>query len=198
MNRVLNSVPLLYIALLIPGVRSLRGLVDTSLYYPEMMYISGVWSIQLLFLTIAVTPTLIVINKLGTGKAFGRWLLKRRRHFGLASFVFAAAHAAHYVLYVADLSIIFAQTLRWDYALGWLGFAIFLALAVTSNATSARALGRKWKTLHLAIYPAIALSFLHWYLFDAFTQQLFFWMAYFGALKLVHILLKPVPVLKRV
>ena len=47
---------------------------------------------------------------------------------------------------------------------GWLAFAIFLPLALTSNDASVRMLGRSWKRLHRAVYAAAVLSFAHWIL----------------------------------
>ncbi len=189
MSKILNSIPLLYLLLLIPGRFAILGLFDRSWYYAQMMYDSGVWSIRLLLLTIAVTPILMVINWTGWGKPVGRWLLPRRRHFGLISFIYASLHLLHYVLYTlenADLQSILADVLRLEYAVGWVGFVIFAVLAVTSNTISVRKLGRKWKPLHYWIYPAIAVTFWHWYLFDEFTARVMFWLTLFVALKGAH------------
>ena len=41
---------------------------------------------------------------------------------------------------------------------------IFTALAVTSNNTSVRKLGKRWKVLHRFVYAAAILTFLHWIL----------------------------------
>ncbi|MEP3635908.1 MAG: ferric reductase-like transmembrane domain-containing protein [Paracoccaceae bacterium] len=189
MSRIVNSIPLLYILMLWPGRYSLWGLIEADWYYPWMMYDSGIWSIRLLILTIAVTPTLKLINRLGRGKAFGRWLLQRRRHFGLASFIFGVAHLIHYVLETNNLRFILTDILALEFAVGWLGFAIFAVLAMTSNNWSVRYLGRAWKSLHLWVYPAAVLTFLHWYLFDEFTGRVMYWLAILIGVKLFHGLL---------
>lgn len=193
MARIVNSIPLLYIIMLWPGRYSIWGLLVAEWYYPWMMYESGIWSIRLLILTIAVTPTLALINRLGRGKAVGRWLLQRRRHFGLASFIYASAHLAHYVLETNNLRFMLSEMIELRFAVGWLGFAIFAALAMTSNNGSKQYLGRKWKTLHLWIYPAAAMTFLHWYFFDFFTGRVLYWLAIFIGVKLAHGLLKMLP-----
>ena len=41
---------------------------------------------------------------------------------------------------------------------------IFTALAITSNNTSVRMLGKRWKGLHRFVYAAAVLTFLHWIL----------------------------------
>jgi sulfoxide reductase heme-binding subunit YedZ len=47
---------------------------------------------------------------------------------------------------------------------GWIAFLVFIALAVTSNDASVRALGRTWRRLHKAVYAAAVLTYLHWVL----------------------------------
>ena len=41
---------------------------------------------------------------------------------------------------------------------------VFIALAVTSNDASVRAMGRKWRSLHKTVYVAAILTYLHWVL----------------------------------
>ncbi len=161
------------------------------------MYDTGVWSVRLLIVTIAVPPVLVLINRFGQGnrpgQAFGRWLLKRRRHFGLGIFIYAALHLLHYTLETADIESILQESIEIEFTVGWLGFFIFLALALTSNSWSVRKLGHGWKKLHYWLYPAAALSFLHWYLFDYFTERVLFWIAIFAAIKLAHSAFRMIP-----
>ena len=58
-----------------------------------------------------------------------------------------------------------------DMFTGWLAFALFAPLAITSNDASMRALKRGWKRLHRLVYPAAILVFAHWALaaFDPTT-----------------------------
>jgi sulfoxide reductase heme-binding subunit YedZ len=190
MIKLLNSLLLFYVVALIPGRYAIQGLFDASWYYAQMMYDSGVWSIRFLLITICISPVLFLLSRLGRGRALGRWLLQRRRHFGLVSFVYAGIHLAHYTLETGDLGEMFLDIFGFDFASGWLAFVLFAALAVTSNTASVRRLGRAWKTLHLWIYPAIGLTFLHWYLFDPLTARVLFWLGLFVGVKLLHGLLK--------
>ena len=190
MLKLLNSLPLFYLIALIPGRYAIWGLFDDNWYYVQMMYESGVWSIRFLLITIAITPVLFLLSRLGRGKKLGRWLLQRRRHFGLVSFVYAVIHLAHYTLETANLEDMWLDAFGIDFATGWLAFIVFALLAVTSNNASVRRLGRAWKSLHFWIYPAIALTFVHWYLFDRFTERVLFWLALFVGVKLLHGLLK--------
>ena len=95
----------------------------------------------------------------------------------------------HYVLETNSLRFVLTDILALEFAVGWLGFAIFAVLAMTSNNWSARYLGHAWKRLHLWVYPAAALTFLHWYLFDEFTGRVLYWLAILIGVKLIHGLL---------
>lgn len=189
MSRLLHSIPLLYLVLLWPGHIAILDLYTREWYYPQMMHISGVWSVRLLILTIAVTPALRVINWLGKGKALGRWLIPRRRHFGLASAVYAFVHLTHYVLHTPDLEEIWIEAFDLALLTGWISLIVYAALTLTSNDASTRKMGRRWKCMHVLIYPAAGLVFWHWYLFDFHFDRAGFWAAMFCAPKAVQGLL---------
>lgn len=186
LNRALNSVTLLYAVLLWPSRDVVIGLFDDTYYYGWMMDQSGVWAIYMLILTLSVTPALLLMARLKRGAGLGRWLLQRRRHFGLASFIYAALHLVHYILETQNLSVIVGEALALKFAVGWLAFVIFTALAVTSSRAAARRLGRRWKALHRWVYVAAACSALHWYLFDYATSRVVFWVGLLALTKLVH------------
>ncbi len=190
MIRFLNSIPVLYLVMLWPSGSVLYGLYDQDWYYPQMMYDSGVWSIRFLILTIAVSPVLTVINRIGHGQALGRWLLPRRRHFGLASAIYAGLHLLHYVLEVWSLETVLFDVWYLEYTVAWIAVLILLGLAATSNRWSLRRLGRRWKSLHMLIYPAAALSFWHWYLFDYYVARVLFWVVVFCTPKIIQYGLK--------
>ncbi len=175
--RALNSIPLLYLAMFWTGWTLIVDLAHQSWYYPQMMHESGNLSIWYLILTLLITPILAIINRLRRGVEIGRWLMRRRKHFGIACFVYAAVHTLHYIRYIGDFSLIWLEALDPEYLVGWLGLILFLVLAATSNRMSVRKLGRNWKPLHRFVYLATALTWLHWYLFEFFTAEVIFWAA---------------------
>ena len=183
--------------MLSPGYLVFWGLFDDYWYYAQMMYQSGLYSIQLLIITVAVTPALMLISWIGYGKALGRWLLIRRKHFGLGSFVYAVAHLLHYVLHEDTWKGILTDVSKLEFTTGWIALLIFAALAATSNRWSSRRLGANWKKLHLWIYPASAAVYLHWYLFDQYTARVMFWLGIFAAVKLAHILMRDAQINRR-
>lgn len=187
MKRILTSIPLLYLLMLWSGWRTLLDLIDGDWYYPQMMLQTGLLSIWFLTLTLSVTPTLIIINRIGRGAPLGIWLLRRRKHFGLMCFIFSLAHLLHYIRHASSFSNIWIEAFYIEFAVGWLAFVIFTGLAITSNRVSVRKMGKSWKPIHRLVYVAAGLSFLHWYLFDELTERVLFWLAVLLLVKLVHI-----------
>ena len=197
LKAVLSSTPLLYLALLWPGRSAFRGLWVPDSYYPSLMYDSGIWSVWLLIVTLSVTPILLLINRLGRGQGLGRWLLRARRHAGLASALFAGLHLWYYVVELGTLGSILFDLRYLEFVVGWISFALLTALALTSNAWSVKRLGRRWKRLHLLVYPAGVLALWHWYLFDWYTGRVLFWCAVFAAPLLIRPILRRMPRLIR-
>ena len=198
LRRAVSSIPLLYLVLLWPGRTALRGFWAPDSYYPSLMYDSGIWSVRLLIATLAITPILMLIGRLGRGQELGRWLLRRRRHVGLASAIFAGAHLWYYVVELGTLDNVLFDLRYLEIVVGWISLLIMAALALTSNAWSVRYLGRRWKRLHLLTYPAGVLAMWHWYLFDWYTGRVLFWCAVFAAPLLVRPVLRRLPRLGRV
>ena len=134
-----------------------------ELFYGEVIHVSGELSARILMLTMAVTPLRLFFSN----AIWPNWLLHRRRDLGIAAFAYAALHTIVYVDRKDDLGEIVAEATEFAMWSGWLAFAIFLALALTSNDASVRWLRRRWKKLHRWIYLAALLSFAHW-IFSAF------------------------------
>jgi len=174
---------LLWLLLSIPAIPLLVDFIYDERYYSELMYESGLLSIQLLFLTLCVTPFRLLTQKYQVLKSTNRWLMVSRRYFGVASFGYACIHLLVYIREYPALADIFSQMFELDIALGWVAMLIMTALAVTSNNYSVRRLGPKWKRLHLWVYPVPVLLYFHWYLFGFFIEVLNFWYIPFIAIQ---------------
>lgn len=161
--------PLLWLVLAIPGLWiGWRWTMTPDAYgFGHAIKDSGDWAAWLLLATLAVTPLRLAI---GT-RPFTRWLLLRRRDLGVASFAYAAAHTAIYLVDKAGLATVLAEAASAELLTGWLALGLFVPLAVTSNDVSVRRMKRAWKRLHRLVYPAAVLVFVHWALtaFDPFT-----------------------------
>ena len=131
-----------------------------TVYFGEYLHWTGVQSARLLLLTLAVTPLLRLLPR----AAAIRWLIRRRRDIGLVTFFYALAHTVAYLVRKSDLQLIASEGLEAGLLTGWIAFLAFIALAVTSNDVSVRAMGRKWRRLHQTVYVAAILTYLHWVL----------------------------------
>jgi sulfoxide reductase heme-binding subunit YedZ len=165
--RALESYGLLAALLAVPWAWLALGYLTGRRFYGEIVHASGDWAIWCLMAALAVSP----LRRLFPHQAWTAWLLPRRRYLGVAAFAYALLHAAVYVLRQRELPVILAEALEAGLLTGWLAFAIFVPLALTSNDGSVRRLGRGWKRLHRAVYAAAVLSFAHWILvaFDPTT-----------------------------
>lgn len=140
-----------------------------EMVYGSFVHWSGDLAAWLLLITLALTP----LKRLFPDRRWPTWLLQKRRYLGVASFLYALLHAGAYLLR-QPFARVAGEALEWGMLTGWIAFAIFLPLAVTSNDASVRALGRRWKTLHRFVYAAAVLTLAHWALtaFDPFIAYM--------------------------
>lgn len=123
-----------------------------------LVHPTGEFAARFLIIGMMATPLTMLLR----GWRGPRWLVKNRRHFGVASFAYAAAHTLFYVIDKATLTKILSEATRFDIATGWLAFLIFLPLAATSFDWAVRQLGPRWKSLQRWTYAAAVLTLLHW------------------------------------
>jgi methionine sulfoxide reductase heme-binding subunit len=116
--------------------------------------------VRLLIATLAVTPLRLLFPR----ASFPRWLLKRRRDLGVATFGYALLHTLVYLQRKQELGLILSEAMDPSLWTGWIALAGFALLAATSNDASLRALGPWWKKLHRIVYIVAILSFAHWLL----------------------------------
>jgi sulfoxide reductase heme-binding subunit YedZ len=130
----------------------------TSRPLNQAMLMTGVWAIWFLLLSLAVSPARSIF---GLPK-----LIQVRRMLGLTA---AAYTVAHLIFYVAmegfNLPFVASEIiLRFYLTVGFIAVIGFVVLSITSTDASIRSLGKRWKQLHLLIYPIAALSLWHFFL----------------------------------
>jgi methionine sulfoxide reductase heme-binding subunit len=121
-----------------------------------LMHEIGLWTIRLLFLSLAITPVMQML----------RWprLLLVRRMIGVAAFAYVALHL---LLYFADQAfnlwtVATEIVLRIYLTIGFLALLGLLALAATSTDRMVRRLGGvRWTKLHRLTYPIALLAVIH-------------------------------------
>ena len=124
----------------------------------EVLHILGKTGLNLLLITLAVTP----LQKL-TGL---RWLVSLRRALGLAVFGYIVLHAITYV--ALDLqfawSTLFVDITQRPYiTVGVAALILLVPLAVTSTNAMQRRLGRRWLKLHRLVYVIGILGVVHFF-----------------------------------
>ncbi len=121
----------------------------------EITRFTGIWTLRFLVLALAVTP----LRRLGW-----KGLAPYRRTLGLVTFFYACLHLATYVgLDLGfDLGSVTEDIRKRPYiTVGFTGFVILLALAVTSTKRAMKRLGRNWTRLHRLVYVAALCGVIH-------------------------------------
>ena len=119
---------------------------------------SGDWTLYFLCITLAVTP----LRRLSGWS----WLLKLRRMLGLFTFFYACLHFTTFIWFdhFFDLPAMWTDILKRPFiAVGASAFVLLIPLALTSNGTMVRMLGRRWQLLHRLIYLIALLALLHFW-----------------------------------
>jgi methionine sulfoxide reductase heme-binding subunit len=128
---------------------------------------TGLWTLVFLCITLAITP----LRRL-TGIAA---LVRFRRMLGLYAFFYATLHFTTYIWFdkwfdVADMLKDIGK--RPFITVGFAAFVLLIPLAITSPRAMVRKLGRRWQTLHRAIYAIGALAILHFWWMKAGKHDL--------------------------
>lgn len=124
-----------------------------------LVWFTGEWTLNLLVLTLSVTPA----RQLLGWHALGR----HRRMLGLWSLAYGLLHLLCFYWFIlgGDLAELVRETLRRPYILlGMPALLILLVLGVTSYKPLVRRLGRYWQPLHRSVYAALLLGWLHLFL----------------------------------
>lgn len=118
----------------------------------------GLWAFRFLILCLFLSPF---------SQQTGIKLIKYRRWAGLEAFFYGCFHFIAYFFFSAggDCRSLIAQIIHYPFMiLGILALGMLLPLALTSNKISMKILKKKWKKLHLLIFPAAFLAGIHFYL----------------------------------
>ncbi|HEY3597335.1 MAG TPA: protein-methionine-sulfoxide reductase heme-binding subunit MsrQ [Paraburkholderia sp.] len=119
---------------------------------------TGLWTLIFLCITLSVTP----LRRLTAVNA----LVRFRRMLGLFAFFYATLHFTTYFWFDKwfDVAEILKDIGKRPFiTVGFAAFVLLIPLALTSPRAMARKLGRRWQTLHRAIYPIAALAILHFW-----------------------------------
>jgi len=124
----------------------------------ELIHRFGIWGLNFLLITLAVTP----LRRL-TGKG---WLLRFRRMLGLFAFFYVLMHFLTYAGLDQhfDLPLIFEDIAERPFiTIGFTAFLLLIPLAATSTNAMMKRLGRRWQKLHRLVYLIPILGVVHFY-----------------------------------
>ena len=156
LRRLWNSHYTFWALLSVPALPMLVSLYEGQVR--GVLHGSGEFSARFTIFAMALTPLVMLAPRL---RAF-RWLMARRRAIGVAAFAYALIHTIAYVMREGTLARIMAELPDPGMWTGWLAFAIFALLAVTSNDSSVRLFKTGWKNVQRLVYPAALLIVAHW------------------------------------
>lgn len=155
---VLGSRYFLWAILTLPSFGFAMGLANETMSVFQLLHPTGEFSARFMIIAMLATPLRLLFN----GKPWTMWLVRNRRYFGVAAFMYALFHTVLYVMDSGSLQIMLDEAFKLGIWTGWLAFFIFILLAITSNDISVKALRQKWKPLQRWVYPAAVLTLLHW------------------------------------
>ncbi|MGE5492805.1 MAG: sulfite oxidase heme-binding subunit YedZ [Actinomycetota bacterium] len=152
----------LFAACLLPLGFLVYGIVTDSLGANPIEALTrglGDWTLRFLLLTLLVTP----LRRL-TGRP---WLIQLRRMLGLYAFFYAVLHMTSYVWLdqFFDWGEIAKDVVKRPFiTAGFTAFLLLIPLAATStNAMVRRLGGKRWRSLHRAVYAIAILGVLHYW-----------------------------------
>lgn len=164
MLQILNSRITLWLLMLLPAVPMVATLAmgridDEGRAATEfLLHPTGEFAARFMLLALALTPLRMIFP---TAKIV-RWLMARRRYFGLAAFAYAAFHTALYIMEMGEVQAILGEFWSLGIWTGWLAMFIFIPLAITSNDWSVREMGQNWRRLQSFVYVAAVATLIHW------------------------------------
>jgi methionine sulfoxide reductase heme-binding subunit len=152
--------PLVFVLCLVPFALLAYGAVNNDLGAnptEAITHATGDWTLRLLLGTLAMTPLKRLIGR--------PWPIRFRRMLGLYAFFYACLHLLTYAWIDQgfDWPGIIEDLVKRPYiTLGFAAFLLLVPLALTSTQAMMRRLGRRWQTLHRAVYAIGILGVLHY------------------------------------
>lgn len=123
-----------------------------------LLYRTGEFTGRFMITAMAISPLRLIWPE----TRFLRWLVNRRRYFGVAAFTYALAYTVLYLIQVGSLSGLLGEFLAFGIWTGWLALFIFIPLLMNLNDASVRHLRSRWKPLQPLVYLSALVTALHW------------------------------------
>ena len=144
--------------LLFAGIYGIAGRHLGADPVEELLLTCGKTALNLLCLTLAVTPVATLAHR--------PQLLRLRRMLGLFAFTYVLLHFTVYLVLdrSLDAAMIAGDIAKRPYiTVGFTALVLLVPLAATSTQRMMRRLGRRWQQLHRLVYPVAILAAWHFY-----------------------------------
>ncbi len=158
LSTLLNSRAFLWALLALPSIPMVAGLVSGNADAERLLHPTGEFAARFMIIAMAITPLRMMFPK----ARWPVWLMRRRRYFGVAAFLYAVLHTVLYIVDMQTLKAMLDEFFALGIWTGWAAFAIFLPLGLTSNNASQRWLMSRWQPLQRWVYGAAVLTLVHW------------------------------------
>jgi methionine sulfoxide reductase heme-binding subunit len=158
MRTILNNRLALWAVLAVPALLMMLAFAGGESDFADLLHPTGETSARLMIFAMILSPLAAVIGQPG----WLRWLIARRRYFGVAAFLYALLHLVFYVIDMQTLADMLAEFTAPGIWTAWAAFVLMVPLAITSNDAAVRWLRSGWKRLQRLAYPAAVLTLLHW------------------------------------
>lgn len=162
MLRIVKIPQFFWLILALPGIAMLAGFVGDPVTAFDLIHPSGEFSVRLMIVAMMISPLRAVLGRRG----WLDWLLARRRALGVAACGYGLLHLGFYLYDMGSWRQIVEEAVIFSIWTGYAAILIFVAMALTSNNASQRALRRNWKRLQRLVYLAALLIALHWVYVD--------------------------------
>jgi methionine sulfoxide reductase heme-binding subunit len=160
MRTILNSWLTIWGLLALPGAAMLFGWLRGAAEAGELLHPSGETSARLMIVAMAIAPLMALIGPRG----WLRWMLSRRRWFGVAAFGYAMLHTIFYIADMGNLDDMLAEIAAPGIWTAWAAMLFMTIVAIASNDTAMRVLRTAWKPVQRLAWPAAVLTLAHWIL----------------------------------
>lgn len=158
LNGLLNSPYSFWALLALPSVGMMAGFLSGNASPHGLLHPTGEFAARFMILAMMITP----LKMLFSTHRWPLWLMRRRRYLGVAAFAYALLHTIFYLIDEGSLAAVLSDATKLSIWTGWLGFLIFVPLALTSNDLAVRKMRQAWKPLQRWVYAAAILTLAHW------------------------------------
>jgi sulfoxide reductase heme-binding subunit YedZ len=173
----------LWLILSIPAGFMLMAITSGRAEADGLLHPTGETSARLMIFAMMIGP---VADLLGQ-RNWIRWLLRHRRHLGVAAFGYATLHLLFYLLDMEwSLGDMLAELTAPGIWTGWLAMILMAAPALASNDAAMRLLRRNWKRVQQLAYAVAVLTLVHW-IFLSYDRVIGPAIVHFAPLMLLNI-----------